>query len=165
MAVVENLIMPAALGVGATMFLDLWGVAQSRVLGIPSLDYRLVGRWLVLLPKGRILHAPITTTPSVPGEAFIGWAAHYIIGLIFGIAFIGLMGVDWISAPSLFPAIWFGMFTVIAPYFVLQPCLGAGIAASRAPAPNRARLLSFTAHTIFGLGLYLTALIIRSVSG
>jgi hypothetical protein len=36
----------------------------------------------------------------------------------------------------------------------MQPGMGLGIAASRAPDPRAARLRSLTTHAIFGLGLY-----------
>jgi hypothetical protein len=36
----------------------------------------------------------------------------------------------------------------------MQPCLGFGIAASKTPKPNIARLRSLIAHFVFGLGLY-----------
>ena len=45
-----------------------------------------------------------------------------------------------------------------APYLIMQPGLGMGIAASKTPKPNVARLRSLVNHTVFGLGLYLSAL-------
>jgi Protein of unknown function (DUF2938) len=39
----------------------------------------------------------------------------------------------------------------------LQPALGAGIAASRTPRPNIARLRSIITHLSFGIGLYVAA--------
>ena len=51
------------------------------------------------------------------------------------------------------------MLTVVAPFFILQPAMGAGIAASRAPHPNAARLRSILTHTVYGIGLYLSALL------
>ena len=37
----------------------------------------------------------------------------------------------------------------------MQPGMGAGIAASRTPAPNKARLQSLLNHGVFGVGLYI----------
>ena len=34
------------IGAGATVVMDIWAVARKRLLGIPPLDYGLVGRWL-----------------------------------------------------------------------------------------------------------------------
>ncbi|MNW02868.1 hypothetical protein D3C71_1987200 [compost metagenome] len=49
------------------------------------------------------------------------------------------------------------MVSVAAPFFILQPGMGAGIAASKTPRPNTARLRSLMAHAIFGVGLYVAA--------
>jgi hypothetical protein len=48
-----------------------------------------------------------------------------------------------------------GIGTVAAPFLLMQPGMGAGMAASRTPAPNAARLQSLLTHAVFGLGLYL----------
>jgi hypothetical protein len=48
--------------------------------------------------------------------------------------------------------------TAVAPYFILQPAMGLGLAARRAPNPAMARLHSLVTHAVFGLGLYVTAL-------
>lgn len=50
--------------------------------------------------------------------------------------------------------------TVAAGWFLLQPGLGIGWAASKTPNPNKVRALNLAAHTVFGLGLWLTALLI-----
>jgi hypothetical protein len=42
---------------------------------------------------------------------------------------------------------------------MMQPGMGAGIAASKTPNPNAARLRSILAHTAFGIGLYGSALL------
>ena len=43
----------------------------------------------------------------------------------------------------------------MAPFLLMQPCMGAGIAASRTPHPASARVHSLINHAVFGLGLYL----------
>jgi hypothetical protein len=40
----------------------------------------------------------------------------------------------------------------------MQPSFGLGIAAARTPKPNQARLRSLMSHTVFGVGLYASAL-------
>jgi hypothetical protein len=52
----------------------------------------------------------------------------------------------------------YGIATVVFPFFILQPSLGLGIAASKTPKPMQARLKSLATHTIFGIGLYVSAL-------
>jgi hypothetical protein len=52
------------------------------------------------------------------------------------------------------PALSVGIGTVAAPFLLMQPGMGAGIAASRMLRPAAARLHSLVTHTIFGAGLY-----------
>ena len=59
------------------------------------------------------------------------------------------------------PPLIVGLVTVGAGWFLLQPGMGAGIAASKRPNPNQARMLNIAGHIVFGLGLYLTAVLIR----
>ncbi|MFT5880192.1 MAG: hypothetical protein ACI86X_001319 [Moritella sp.] len=40
-------------GIGATLIMDLWALLQKRLFGIPSLDYALVARWVLLIPSGQ----------------------------------------------------------------------------------------------------------------
>jgi Protein of unknown function (DUF2938) len=46
----------------------------------------------------------------------------------------------------------------------LHPGLGLGIAASKAPNPMEARLRSLMNHAVFGVGLYVSALILSSIA-
>jgi uncharacterized membrane protein YagU involved in acid resistance len=93
----------------------------------------------------------------------VGWVAHYLIGTTFAIVFVLLVSPLWLEHPSLGPALGFGIVTTLIPYFVMQPALGLGFAASRTPRPWQARLKSLVTHTLFGLGLYLTALLLGRV--
>ena len=46
-------------------------------------------------------------------------------------------------------------------WFILQPGMGAGIAASKRANANMVRALNIVGHTIFAVGLWGTALLIR----
>ena len=46
----------------------------------------------------------------------------------------------------------------------MQPAMGSGFAASRTPTPLKNCLRSLANHTVFGLGLYLSALVIALIS-
>jgi hypothetical protein len=148
----------AVIGAGATAVMDVWGLLRKKLFGVPIANYGLVGRWLAYLPRGRLFHDAIAATPPACGEEAMGWIAHYLIGTAFAALLLALAGLDWVSQPSLAPALLVGVGTVAAPYFVLQPVMGLGIAARRAPNPAMARLHSLLTHAVFGLGLYLTAL-------
>lgn len=58
-----------------------------------------------------------------------------------------------------------GIGTVVLPLFVMQPAMGAGFASSRTATPVLNVLKSLANHTVFGLGLYATALGIASFTG
>jgi hypothetical protein len=146
------------IGIGATMLMDLWNLFLKRAFNIPSLNYCLLGRWLRHMPGGTFRHASITTAPQQPYECAVGWIAHYTIGVVFALVFIGLVSRDWLWRPTLLPALLFGIGTVVFPFLILQPSLGLGIAASRTPHPTQARLKSLVTHTVFGVGLYVCAL-------
>ena len=145
------------IGAGATAVMDLWSIARKRLLGIPLPDYALVGRWIAWLPRGRFRHDPIARTAPVAGERLIGWASHYAIGIAFAALLLAVAGVDWVREPTLGPALLVGIATVAAPFLVMQPGMGAGIAASRTPRPAAARLQSLVTHAVFGLGFYASA--------
>lgn len=148
-----------AIGVGATAVMDVWAVALKRYWCIPSLNFAMVGRWLGHLPRGTLSHVNIAQAAPVRHEAVLGWTAHYLIGVLFAAMLLALVGREWVQGPTFAPALLAGLVSVAAPFCILQPGMGAGLAASRTPHPNAARLRSLMAHTAFGIGLYLAALL------
>ena len=147
-----------AVGVGATLVMDLWNLFLKRAFSIPSLNYCLLGRWLRHMPGGTFRHASISAAPQKPFECTLGWIAHYTIGVVFAVVLVVLTSGDWLARPTLLLALLYGIGTVVFPFFIFQPSLGLGIAASRTPKPMQARLKSLATHTVFGVGLYLSAL-------
>ena len=147
-------------GAGATAVMDAWGMARRRLFGVP-MNYGLVGRWIAYLPRGVFRHERIAASPAVRGELAIGWIAHYAIG----IAFAGLLLLLYGPRPTLASALLVGIGTVAAPFLVMQPGMGAGIAASRTPRPGAARMQSLVNHAVFGLGLYVSASVLNFLKG
>jgi hypothetical protein len=141
-------------GIGATVVTDLWAIARQRMLRTPLPNYGLVGRWLAHMPRGHFRHASIIAAQPVRGERLLGWAVHYFVGIAFAAILIGFAGAGWLRHPTLLPALLLGVGTVTAPFLLMQPGMGAGIAARLAPRPSAARLQSLITHGIFGLGLY-----------
>ncbi|MCC7461950.1 MAG: DUF2938 domain-containing protein [Gammaproteobacteria bacterium] len=151
-------------GLGAPAAMALWALLRRRRLGTPLPNYGLVGRWIGHMPRGRLVHQRIAAAPAVPGERTIGWVAHVTIGVAFAALVPAIFGNAWLGEPSLVPALLVGIGTVAAPLLVMQPAMGAGIAARRLPNPRAARLQSLVTHTVFGLGLYLAARVSSSLS-
>jgi len=152
------------IGVGATIVMDLWALLL-RQLGIPSLNFAFLGRWIGHLPRGQWIHEGIAKAAPIKGELWMGWFAHYSIGVTFAILLLAVYGLEWARKPSLPPALIIGIMTVVGPLFILQPALGAGIASSKTPKPVFNSIKSLITHMVFGLGLYLAAQAVAATVG
>jgi hypothetical protein len=161
-SLLQDLLFIALIGIGATAVMDLWLVLLKR-LGVPTLNFAFIGRWIGHLLRGGWKHDAISKSPAVPGESIIGWLVHYAIGVAFAGMLVGTAGTAWIRSPTLIPALALGVGTVVAPLFVMQPAMGAGIASSRTAAPLKNCLRSVINHTVFGAGLYLAAMTLHFI--
>ena len=151
-----------AIGVGATLILDIWNFLLN-IVGIKSLDYRFVGRWIGHFANGRFLHNNIMKTTSLQNELLIGWTTHYLIGISFSFLLVIVFGKGWLVEPLFVPAIIIGLATVVFPLFVMQPALGFGIASINLPNPIVRVLKSIVTHLVYGSGLFLTGLLINKI--
>ena len=143
------------MGLGATLTFDLWALLLKNAFRIAPSNICLVGRWLLYMPEGTFKHSNIISTPHKSAECTVGWVAHYLIGITFAIAFVAIVGDNWFQHPTLIPALLFGVATVSAPFFIMQPLFGLGFAGSKTSNPTQARLRSLMNHAAFGVGLYL----------
>jgi len=161
MSTLSHVVQAAAIGAGATLVMDAWLAALAR-MGVRTLDFALVGRWIGHLARGTVAHEAIARAAPVPHERALGWLAHYGIGVAFGLLLVGAAGADWLATPTVLPALAVGIGTVVAPLLVVQPAMGAGFLASRTPSPLRSCMRSVATHAVFGLGLYLAAVLLSS---
>ena len=146
-----------AVGLGATLFMDVVALLLKRAFSIPLANYCLVGRWLRYMPEGTFVHASIAAASQKRSECAVGWIAHYVIGTVYALVLVALVSGSWLARPTLLPAMLFGIGSVLVPYLIMQPSFGLGIAASRTSQPTQARLRRLMAHTAFGVGLYVCA--------
>jgi uncharacterized membrane protein YagU involved in acid resistance len=109
------------------------------------------------------MHESMKATPQKPHECTVGWITHYLIGVTFALLFVILASSGWLARPTLLPALAFGIATTLVPFFTMQPSFGLGVAASRTPNPNKARLKSLMTHTVFGAGIYVWAYLLSHV--
>lgn len=151
------------IGIGATAVMDAW-LLLLKHLGVPTLNFAFIGRWVGHLFRGQFAHAAIAKAVPIRGELAWGWITHYAVGVAFATVLVGLQGADWVRSPTLLPALAVGVCTVAAPLLVMQPAMGSGFAASRTPTPLKNCLRSLANHTVFGFGLYLSALAIALIS-
>ena len=143
-----------AIGFVATLLTDLWNLGLKAFFGIPSLNFCLLGRWLLHMPSGTFMHTSIAAAPGRRFECVVGRTAHYTIGIVLAFVFIAIAPDEWLSLPTLLPALLFGVGTVVFPLFLMQPSFGLGIAGARTPKPVQTRLKSLMTHTVFGFGLW-----------
>lgn len=155
----EILMKGVLMGFVATGAMDLWGLALNRFAGQPLSNWAMPGRWVAHLPRGVVFHKAIADAAPVPGELQIGWAFHYAVGIIYGIVLAAVMGSAWLAAPTFLPAWIFSILMVGFGWFLLQPGMGLGWAASKTPNPWKVRGQNLAAHTVFALGLWVGALI------
>lgn len=155
----------ALIGLGATLLMDLWALVLARLPGQSAPNWAPVGRWFRHLPRGVVFHDDIARAEASPNDLRAGWIAHYAVGILYGVLFAVIAGPGWFAAPRFLPAWIFALLTIAAGWFLLQPGMGLGWAASRTANPAKVRILGLVAHTVFGLGLYLTALLIAPAAG
>lgn len=148
----------ALIGIGGTVAMDIWAVILWKVFGQGAPNWGPVGRWTWHLKTGTVFHDNIGSAEPYAHEQALGWAFHYFVGIVYGIVLAVFMGATWLAAPTFLPAFVWGIVTVAAGWFLLQPGLGIGWAASKTPNPNMVRVLNLIGHTVFALGMWGTAL-------
>lgn len=144
------------IGIGATLVMDLWQLVLKQ-FGVATLNFALLGRWVGHVLRGEWRHASIAKATPIANEVALGWLAHYAIGIVFAALLLLVADRDWVHAPSVVPALAFGIVTVTAPLLVMQPAMGGGVAFSNTPRPLFNSMKSLVNHTVFGLGLYAAA--------
>jgi hypothetical protein len=152
-----------SMGAAGAALMDVWSFALRRLWNVPTLDYALLGRWLGHVLQGRLFHERIAASARIPGERPLGWVAHYGIGILFAIPVVVVGGAGWIHQPTLGPAMLVAMTTILAPWLVMQPGMGLGIAASRSARPGATRLRNLATHAIYGVGLYASAVVLSTL--
>jgi hypothetical protein len=163
MSPLQEIAQVALVGVGATAVLDIWLTALNR-LGVPTLNFAFIGRWVGHLARGTFAHRAIAKASPIPGETPLGWLTHYAVGIGFAALLVAIQGLEWARQPTLLPAVTVGASTVVVPLFLMQPAMGAGFAGSRTPSPLKNCLRSLANHTVFGAGLFLAATLVGWMS-
>lgn len=148
------------IGIGATIALDIWGIILGSLPGQSKPDWGPVGRWVWHLKDGKLFNNTIDDLTPYKHELTLGWAFHYVIGIIYGVIFALYGGDNWFADPTFIPVWVWGIITLGAGWFILQPGLGLGFAASKLLNAWTVRILGLIAHTIFALGMYGTALLL-----
>src|SRR5690606_2752320 len=111
-------------GTGAPALMDpsLWLLSRLRV---PTTGFAMVGRWVGDATRGEVAQAAFSKAAPIPFGLGLGWVTHYLIGIAYAMLLASLQGVAWLEEPTALPALVFGVLTVAAPWFVMQPAMGA----------------------------------------
>ena len=149
------------IGIGATVLMEIWAVLLWKAFGQARPNWAPVGRWFWHLKNGAVFHDDIGKAEPYANELALGWIGHYAVGMLYGVVLALIVGETWFAAPTFLPAWILGIVTVGAGWFLLQPGLGIGVAAAKLPNANTVRVLNLVSHTVFALGLYGTALLMR----
>jgi hypothetical protein len=156
----ESVFQGVLIGVIATIGQDIWEAIVNHIFRWPTAGMALVGRWLGHIPKAVFVHHSINESAAIPNERLIGWVAHYITGSVYGVMYLGFVQILLLSDPTVASALIFGLVSLAAPWFIVQPGMGIGVFASKAPRPGMVRLVSLSLHMVFGLSLYIGLLLI-----
>ena len=141
-------------GIVATVALDLWQRLLFAVSGIPPANWAMAGRWFAHMPRGRFVHDAIAEAEPVEHELALGWVMHYLIGVLYGFAYVGLVVFVLAGTPSLLNGFVFGAVSVVVPWFMMQPALGLGFMGARAPNPAIPRYTALVGHCLYGVALF-----------
>ncbi len=163
MTEIQEILQVALIGGGATLIMDIWLMFLKRI-GVQTLNFAFIGRWVGHLVQGRIAHASIAKAKPIANETLLGWLTHYAVGFAFAGLLLAIAGTPWANSPTLLPALLTGIATVVFPLFVMQPAMGLGIAASKTASPLKSCLRSVINHGVFGHGLFLSAWLIEWIS-
>jgi hypothetical protein len=142
------------MGIASTVAIDLWATFANRILGWPRTNWGMVGRWIGHMRDGQFMHKSIGSSPPIVHEAILGWVFHYVVGCIYASLYLAYASIVQMGRPTLASAVLFGLVTILSPWLLMQPALGLGICASKAPRPALVRTQNLCIHTIFGLALY-----------
>jgi len=152
-------------GTVATLATDIWPRVLQAMTGLPLPNWGLVGRWVAWMPRGKFFHRPIAATPPVRGELALGWTFHYATGIVYAALYLAIMRLGFGTEPTFISALIFALALLVAPWFVMQPALGLGMMASRAPRPAIVRAVNVSVHAVFGVGLYVGVLAWQAIAG
>src|SRR5882672_4477113 len=105
-------------GILATVTMDVVAVIALR-LGIAGRGPRrtgpdLIGRWIGYFLRGKFRHTDILQRPPLRGELVLGLAAHYLIGIVLTLVYLGLLVVAH-ATPTALSAILYGTATTVFP--------------------------------------------------
>jgi len=153
----ETIALGAAVGIAATVTMDVLASLSRRFGIIVGAKGTWVGRWYLGMARGRFAHANIADAPELPGEIRIAMFGHYLIGTLLAVLYV--VGTDWLGVASdrVLSALGFGVATCVFPWLLMYPCFGFGLFGVRGPSELRLFTTSLVNHFFYGFGIWWAA--------
>lgn len=155
------LIWAIPVGLGAALIMDSFGYALRFTLGWQGPRFSPVGRWVLHMPSGVFAHNTIAEASPKQGEMIVGWSVHFLTAIGYALVLLVFGGSNWLAQPDIILALLVGGATIVMPFCVMYPALGFGLAMSKTPAPWTARRKTLINHTVFGLGMWVSGLVLN----
>ena len=158
----QILLQTVAIGAFATLIMDIGALVGFRAglagHGPRRQGLEFIGRWIGYLMRGKIQHEDILLSHPLSGEERLGLIAHYATGIGLALVFVMVLSVID-TVPSIWVGLAYGTVSVILPWFLYFPAIGAGkMGRAVSPGMEMARA-SFLTHALYGLGLGLGSIL------
>ena len=142
-------------GIVATMLFDAFQISLSYAYNINKSRWDLVGRYFFGFVDKIYIREDLESDKPVKNELLIGYIAHYLIGIIYGIIYVTI-NILFFNEPSLILAILFGFITVLGGWCIMMPyAFNLGFFASKKEERFQILTQNLIVHFIFGIGLYM----------
>ena len=150
------------MGIFATFIMDIFAIflVRSKIVSA-SIEPHIVGRWVLYMLRGKLVHENIRRTPALKNEKSAALISHYLIGIV-------LMGIYLfleLKEPAIRDQLWmplvFGAATVLLPWLWLYPSIGIGFLASKTKRQSDFIIFSSINHLNFGIGMTIWVVVFR----
>ena len=149
----DTVIVGIVVGVSGTIAMDLLNLLFARIGIILKIDVAMIGRMAAGWTRWRFRYRHPNEMEHVTNETFLGYVAHYGIGVSLAIPFVFgwalLIGGD--ASPIW--ALAYGVATTAASWLFVYPCMGFGAFGVRAPEGAKAIFSPLANHLFYGVGL------------
>ncbi len=152
---IQKILVIVIIGLLANLFYDLYNVVLLFLYGV-SLDWHLIGRWVLHILHGDFIFRHIPQSDAMTGEKIFGWAIHYATAIVYAAIFVILIQYVFKSKYIFIKALIFTWICMLIPFLILKPAMGAGYFGSLTPNQAKSILMTFSFHSVFGIGLYLS---------
>ena len=142
-------------GLFATIIFDLYQSSLKYAYDIEKPKWNLLGRYFLGYKENKFIRKNLIDDEELDNELLWGYFLHYLIGVIYGIAFV-ILNFLLFDYPSILLAYIFGFSTVLGGWCFLMPfAYNLGFFASKSDQRTNLLVQNLIAHFVFGTGLFI----------